>query len=614
MKRALSLLFPLWLVIFPWLVMGLPGLWLAARPERLVLPARLLLFGLLVCAGAALLRRLRPEHRWSQAFLITTLAQALVYKLASFIPDLSTYPFSLGWSEASRYYYASLYLSDWLYGLHVPPSVLHPSRYLMQAVPFLLPSSPLWLHRLWQVLLWLVTSGLAGWLLARRLHPIVTTRVGRNSSADAEKEHPAAESSVAPPVFIFLFAVWVALFLFQGPVYYHLLLMVILVLWGYDRQKPWRTLGIVLLASLWAGISRINWLPVPGMLAAALYLLELPVERPLWRYLLPPAAWTLMGSAIAFASQTAYKLWSGNPPEQFGSSFSSDLLWYRLLPNPTYPLGILPSAVLVSLPLVAWMGLHLLQNWRRYHLLRLLGLAGILFVFFAGGVVVSVKIGGGSNLHNLDAYLALLLVIGSFICLGALFPDNPSPSTPPQRPLFGRQRPFYGRHPLSTINYLLLSSVLLVPIAFALSTGGPLPQRDFTAAQSDLQTLRQAVEGAVQQGGEVLFINQRHLLTFGYVDAPLAPDYELVFLMEMAMAANAPYLDAFHADLRSHRYAIIVSTPLNLQRQGRAYAFGEENDAWVEAISEPLLCDYEPLARLEAAGVVLYVPRPEPCR
>ena len=60
---------------------------------------------------------------------------ATAYKLASFIPDISTYPFSLAWSEASRYYYASLWLSKQVYGQLIPPSVLHPSRYLLQAIP-----------------------------------------------------------------------------------------------------------------------------------------------------------------------------------------------------------------------------------------------------------------------------------------------------------------------------------------------------------------------------------------------------------------------------------------------------------------------------------------------
>jgi peroxiredoxin len=118
-----------------------------------------------------------------------------------------------------------------------------------------------------------------------------------------------------------------------------------------------------------------------------------------------------------------------------------------------------------------------------------------------------------------------------------------------------------------------------------------------------------------KQGGEVLFISQRHLLTFDEVqDVPLVPDYELVFLMEMAMSDNATYMDAFHSDISSQRFTMIVSEPLVIQYQGRNHAFGEENDAWVEGVSEPVLCYYEPSMELPAAGVVLYTPRAAPCK
>jgi hypothetical protein len=86
---------------------------------------------------------------WFPASIMALVGYAAFYKVTTFISEVSTFPFSLGWSEASRFYYASLFFSESLYNLHVPPSVLHPSRYLMQAIPFLIPSLPLWFHRLW---------------------------------------------------------------------------------------------------------------------------------------------------------------------------------------------------------------------------------------------------------------------------------------------------------------------------------------------------------------------------------------------------------------------------------------------------------------------------------
>lgn len=570
---------------FPWLVLS-PAVNLPPS-----LPLRLGLFCALAVGGAFILHQVWLNQSWGAALLLTSLGYATAYKLASFIPDISTYPFSLAWSEASRYYYASLWLSRQVYGLFIPPSVLHPSRYLLQAVPFLFPGSSLWINRFWQVFLWIITSSLTSWLLVRRL------------------AHPAGKK---PLVITLSTALWGFLFLFQGPIYYHLLFMVIFILWGFDRTRFWRNLILVAITSLWAGISRVNWLPVPGLLAAVLYLMEVKANgKPLWRYLLPPAVWVVAGTGLAYASQQAYQLWSGNPVAWFGSSFTSDLLWYRLLPNPTFPLGILPSAILVSLPLICLMGLRLINRGREFHIIRLLGLAASLLMLFVGGVIVSVKIGGGSNLHNLDAYLTLLLVIGSYIYFDRFQPDGQVPLhennqnrlAPPLKYTWG------------SIEGIFITGAVLIPLYFTLSTGGQLPRRDFSAAQVALQTINTATQQVENLGGEVLFISQRQLLTFNDVhNVPLVPEYELVFLMEMAMSDNSVYMDAFHTDISHQRFAMIVSEPLVIQFQGRSHSFGEENDAWVTRVSEPILCYYEPATKLDSVGLVLYTPRLNPCK
>ncbi len=555
------------------------------------IPLRLVIFCIISLVGAIIFHLAWPHAGWSAALTITLIGYATAYKLASFIPDVSSYPFSLAWSEASRYYYASLWLSRDVYGFFIPPSVLHPSRYLLQSIPFLIPNSPLWLSRLWQVVLWVVTAAATSWLLVWRLN---LPRSGR-------------------ALFITIGTLlWGFLFLFQGPIYYHLLLMVILVLWGYNSQHVWRTLVVVSIASLWAGISRVNWLPVPGFLAASLYLMEVSQRgKTLWRYLSLPAIWVVCGTVLGYASQQAYQLWSGNPVAWFGSSFTSDLLWYRLLPNPTYRLGILPSAMLVSAPLIGLILFRLVNHWREFHPLRLFGLAAILGVLFVGGIIVSVKIGGGSNLHNLDAYLTLLLVISSAIYFDRFQPDQPGQawerSPESHSDSFGTLAKFSEG--------ILLAGALIIPIYYIVSAGGQLPNRDYQAAKSALQTINSATQQVVSQGGEVLFISQRQLLTFDYVkNVPMIPEDELVFLMEMAMSDNASYLNAFQADISYQRYAMIVSEPLVIQWQGKSHSFGEENDAWVKGVSEPVLCYYQPATQLDAVGLVLYTPRTSPCK
>ncbi len=584
-RKIFGIIYFISFILFPWLVLS-PAVSLAAS-----LPLRFGIFCLLSIGGAFLFLRAWPKQGWGAALLVTTLGYASAYKIASFIPDISSYPFSLGWSEGSRYYYASLWLSKQVYGMSLPPSVLHPTRYLLQSIPFLISGSSLWFNRLWQVILWVVPTALTSYLLVRRL------------------DLPARRK---PLVITLSMICWGFIFLFQGPVYYHLQFMVILILWGFNRNHFWRNLILVLIASLWAGLSRINWLPVPGLLASVLYLMESRVEdKTIIRYLIPPAVWVLAGTGIGFASQSAFQLWSGNPQAWFGSSFTSDLLWYRLFPNPTYPMGILLSAVLVSLPIIGLIFIRLINRWREFHFIRLLGLAAILGVVFAGGVIVSLKIGGGSNLHNLDAYLTLLLVIGSYIYFERFEPDqlaqlaeNRPEVTPPQPSKL-----------MGTIENIFIAGALIIPLYFTLSMGGQIPQRDFTAAQAALQTINTATQQAAKRGGEVLFISQRQLLTFNEVkNVPLLPEDELVFLMEMAMSDNRAYLDAFHQDISNQRFDMIVSEPLVIQYQGRNHSFGEENDAWVQRISEPVLCYYEPAIKLDSVGLVIYTPRPEPCK
>jgi len=116
-----------------------------------------------------------------------------------------------------------------------------------------------------------------------------------------------------------------------------------------------------------------------------------------WRW---PLAWIVSGSLLAFLSSAAYAQLSGNSLSQFGSSFTSDLLWYRLMPNATYPMGILPGIGIAILPPALLIACSLRQPVARDPF-RLTLLIGVLAVLLLGGLVVSVKIGGGGDLHNL---------------------------------------------------------------------------------------------------------------------------------------------------------------------------------------------------------------------
>jgi hypothetical protein len=388
---------------------------------------------------------------------------------------------------------------------------------------------------------------------------------------------------------------WAFLFFFQGPVYYHLQITIILVLWGFDRDKLVRTLVIVLVASAWAGISRINWFPVPGLIAALLYFFEIPKgDKSAVRYLAWPAIFVLCGTISAFLSQSAYVTMSGQDVNRFTSSFGSQLLWYRLLPSPTYPLGVLPAILLASLPVFLLMFNYWRSGKGSMAPLRQLGVVAIALVLFGGGLVVSTKIGGGSNLHNLDAYLVVLAISGAYVFAGGI-----------EHEADGESNKFYPSLP---IKGLLVS----VPILFVLGAGSTIVRYDAGQAQRALDLVQGYAQDATIENEEVLFISQRHLLTFDRVqDVPLVPEYETVFLMEMAMSGNQAYLEEFHNDLREGRFGLIIVATLERGYQGRSHAFGEENDAWVREVSEPILCYYMPFETLDRPHLQLLVPLPE---
>lgn len=526
------------------------------------------IFAYFVIAGALLLQALDREHGLRFHLLASALAYGAIYQAMSFLPDVSTSAVSLTWSEGSRYFNASMFFAPRLYGQALPLPVLHPSRYLMQSIPFLLPSLPLWFHRLWQALLWIVFTWLGAYATARRLKLEQTTQV-------------------------LLLAAWGFLFLFCGPVYYHLIACAIPVLLWFERSKFWRSMFIVLISSIWAGLSRVNWFPVPGVLAVLLYILETPVDgETFYAYLKRPALWFAGGLAASFATQLIYIRFSGDPPYYFGSSFTSGLIWQRLFPNATLGPGILLASGLFFLPYLA--GMVWFGRAGGWHPLRKAVVIFTLMVFYLGGVVVSIKVGGGSNLHNMDAFLLLIMVVGEYLLCRRYAPDA-----------VGKDEKIHF-----TLPWWAMTVMVAIPLANTLAAGVPYGVTNDSRVKLDLAKLNALVEPVIRQGGDVLFITQTQLLPFHYVEVGrIYPQYDKVFLMEMAMADNQRFLNDFYADLREHRFELILSEPLRPFTKGDEQAFAIENNLWVQRVTDPLLQYYRVKMNLENINVQVLVPR-----
>ncbi len=503
-------------------------------------------------------------YKWYALFAAVILLQGFVYQVYGRVAAISDYPFSIGYSEASRHYYASLFYARSLYDVQVPYPFLHPSRYLLMSLPFLVDGLPLWFHRMWQSLLWLALTFTSSLLLVRRMRLSGWMHI--------------------------LAVAWAFLYFLQGAVYYHLQVCVILVLAGVSVKHPWRSLLFVFLASVWAGISRVNWFPVPAMLGIAIYVMEMPLSGKGWRYWIHPFIFGVTGLGAALAAQFFYINISGNADiRAFGSSFTSDLLWDRLFPNNTLPLGILPAILIVAAPL--GIALYQMINGKlaSLHPLRWLALLGMVLVLFLGGLVVSTKIGGGGDLHNMDAFLVILALIATSFFAGRVAGD-------------GEPTPNWG-------NFQWGVAALLVPLGFALPQIGFFNSYNHVNTEKDIQRLQQVVSEAVNNGGEVLFITERQLLTFNELkNIPLTPEYEQIELMEMAMSGNREYLQQFYSDLDKRRFSLIIAEEQKYTSQKKG-AFSEESAAWVRYIGAPVLCAYKPLENLLSNNVQIFIPR-----
>ena len=515
---------------------------------------------------------------WQIGFASALILLGVAYEVLIRFNLVTSYPLSMGWSEGSRYYYASLYLSNWIYGESFPLSTLHPTRYLLQSVPFLIPDLGLFAHRFWQFFLWIGLTAAAAVTIAKRAFPL---------------QEKYAQ---------WLAAGWLFLFLLRVGVYYHLEVMVFLPLLFVSAKHPWRSLVAVIVASIWAGVSRVNWFPMPAMIAIAIYLLETPFTsvindnsfKGIAKYLSQPVLWTVTGLLSALLAQVAYIYLSGNSgnAEAFTSSFTSDLLWYRLWPNENHALGIVPAILIVSGPLILTI-IIATRQWTSLHSIRWLGLISMIVAMFAGSLIVSTKIGGGGDLHNMDTYAVLIAIVAAYF-------------------IGGRVRVESNEAQIQARSWSVLAIAVVIPLLFLIPLLSPYPKYNEGINQQIYGQLIQAVNNA-GKNGPVLFINERQLIALGDVKVPLVYDYEVVTLMEMAMSGNQAYLNQFYDELANHRFAAIVATKQNtgIKESG---AFFEENNVWNARVSPFILCYYTPVLLLEPEGnrIEVYTPAAAP--
>jgi len=217
----------------------------------------------------------------------------------------------------------------------------------------------------------------------------------------------------------------------------------------------------------------------------------------------------------------------------------------------------------------------------------------MVLILLLGGLVVSVKIGGGSNLHNIDAYLALLMIVAVYVFWGKVALDKD-------------ESPSEG---MDKIPVLVVALNIIIPVLITLRIGGVYIHPDSLKDKRDLNDLQQIISG-VQPDEDVLFISERQLVVFDQIPGLyLVPDYEKLELMEMAMAGNEVYLDQFYEDISSHRFDLIVSDAVNVRLRDEDHPFSEEHNVWVEKVLVPLLRYYRYSPLGDRRDIVIMTPR-----
>jgi hypothetical protein len=582
-----------------WLLIGLilllPLLVMQATPVGTYLTGGALRLLLLIAMGffsGALLTRSEESLVKAPELTAGFLLVASLFTLGRNFANVSGYPFSLSWSEGNRFWDYSILFGQRLY--EFPPgerifAFIDLGRQALWGLPFLFADISIWQLRLWNGILFTLPYILFGWVVFRR-------------NADNR-------------TIWLLSGLWALVFLNQGPIYTPLVLCAILVALAW-RSPIWLALPLVVVAGYYAQLTRFTWMFAPAIWAGLVYLGDTSPESAtaslsarrvglaaaiviaglVGGFFLP----RLPGTNQVFNPAQVAGETTGEAPdivsvEGVASLVSrQSLIWERLLPNPTYGLGIILALVLASGPILLYLA-YLLKT-RRWQLDWLGGLAvfGGLLIFLVVGLVISVKIGGGNNLHNLDMFLLAVVFVSALAWKKGGY-----------RTLIQLDRePLWAQ---------ALWVVMMILFAYQPLTGTqPLKMAPRNIAQDALDQIRAEVERA-QAAGEVLFLDQRQLLTFGYIrDVPLVDDYEKKYLMDQAMSNNADYFQGFYEDLARQRFALIVSEPLKVNLKGSEYSFGEENDVWVKWVSKPLLCYYEPIETFKRVRVELLVPRANP--
>ncbi len=517
---------------------------------------------------------------------------------ANFLRSVSSYPFSLSWSEGNRLWDYSMLFGRSRYRIPNTSDIsvhLDIGRQLIGGLPFLYSGLTIAQERFWLAIVNILAYLILGWAMFYLPKP------------------------KRPKMWI-LAGIWGLVFLMQGPIHTPLIVVAFLVTLAWGRPL-WIAAILVFLAGYIAQVSRFTWMFAPAMWIILLEFSGVQIKEGkipgiIWKRSISLGLAGLLGGVIVPYLLQLLKTINGAEPHGFANlqsnlSFQQPLLWYRLFPNSTYRPGILLGLLIAIAPLVILLIILMAKKIWLIHPLQKLYAVGCLLAFLFVGLIVSTKIGGGGDLHNLD-----MLLLGLLFCTVISWRNGGD-----EWLAANLTKPAYT-------NYLILILIGIPSLSFLmglypLSLGNSVEwvtkfsdnninyQNIISSnetVQKTFKRLQQEIKKA-QKKGEILFMDQRQLLTFGYLkNIELIPEYEKKVMIDQAMASNESYFKPFYEDIAKHRFSLIITFPQSENYKITDLSFNEESNMWIKWVGKPLLCYYKPVGIYFEVNIQLLVP------
>lgn len=522
----------------------------------------------------------KKEIGFGFVWLISMMISGVFYHLAFNYLSVISIPLSLGWSEGNRLYDYSVFFGADRYDLAgdgVFQTFISTGRAFYFGLIYLIPNVGIWGVRFWQAFMNTLPMFLIGLFLI--------------------------QIDFGPKVSKFqkwVFVIWAYLFLLQGPIHSYFMMALVATFIGSKHKKLLWAALLVAMGGFLANISRWTWTFAPGLFAGMIALLQIEDPRfkhGKWKELIRPFVLGISGLIgglgltkiipVKNVNIGNFQNSGGLSLDSITHAFDQSLLWYRLLPNRTFKPGILLAVLIAVVFVYAILVVLFVQKKWRPNWLQLAGVIVVQGALFGVGTVASTKIGGGGDLHNLDMFLLGTLILAASVW-GMIFD-------------LSKEIKLWQKG--------IVVLLLLVPVFSPFHRGKVPVYVDAETTQKVLEKVQSLVDEKKLEG-EILFIDERQLLTFGFVDdVPLVMEYEKKYLNDMAMAGNQEYFEKFYQDLEEGRFSLIVSESLSDVLYKPNSSFAEENTPWVKWVSIPILDTYESIYKNKDYQIQLFVPK-----